>query len=363
MSLKTKIVGVDNLAAETQENVFGSGLKVYTYKGVLKEDSFRQFTNPTQGSNLNVNAAVSGTPEQIHNGIDSVLWTASALSGTWVFDSTAQANTGIRSIDATATTNNDTALISKGSNLDMRGYSALTGFIYITNWSPSGTKDVRLQWRNSGTTSGLLIDLSTYIDTTSFNTWQKFTIPLSDFGAASSAIINELTITTVDVGPGPPPDYYLDDIQLEEVGGGFIYTISPELDEFWDVTSISFTIVDAFNSTLLNSSMFNLPYNGLLSLATLTNGINIQRIQDGEIKYSTTIRDFIDFMDIPAQTELDAGGDGVNTWFSLKKVFPTAFRLVGQNADTIKITVNDDLSSLIRFRAYCDIKEYSDYGS
>ena len=363
MSLKTKIVGVDNLAAETQENVFGSGLKVYTYKGVLKEDSFRQFINPTQGANLNVDGSLSGIPDQIHNGIDSVLWTASALSGTWVFNSTTQANTGIRSIDATATTNNDTALISKGSNLDMNGYSSVTGFIYVGAWDTRGTKDVRLQWRNSGTTSGVQVNLSAYIDTTLFGSWQKFTIPLSDFGAASSAIINELTITTVDVGAGPPPNYFLDDIQLEERGGGFIYTIAPELDDFWDVTSLSFTIVDAFNSTLLNSSMFNLPYNGLLSLASLTNGINIQQIQDGKIKYSTTIRDFIDFIEIPAQTELDAGGDGVNTWFSLKKVFPTAFRLVGQNADTIKITVNDDLSSLIRFRAYCDIKEYSDYGS
>jgi hypothetical protein len=39
MTLKTKIIGLDDLSAETQQSTFGAGLKVYTYKGVLKEDS------------------------------------------------------------------------------------------------------------------------------------------------------------------------------------------------------------------------------------------------------------------------------------------------------------------------------------
>jgi hypothetical protein len=312
---------------------------------------------------LNVDASIGGTPEQMHNGIDTVLWTASALSGTWVFDSTAQAQSGIKSIDATATTNNDTALLTSGSTITMSNYASLTGWVYITSWPTTGTKNVRLQFRNGGVVVGLQIDLSNYVNTLLFNTWQKFIIPLSDFGVASTSLIDEFTITSIDSGSGAAPDYYLDNIQLEQLGGNIIYSINPDSDDFWDVQSISITMVRPYNSTLTNGTMINIPYDGLLGLGTLANGINFQRIQDSEVAFSGLVKDFIDVIEALGETKIITGSDGVNTWVKVTKIFPTAFRLVGRNADRLQVILSDDLSSFTRFRISANIKEYSNYGA
>jgi len=50
------------------------------------------FTNDEQGADLNQNGAFGGTPEGIHDGVDSTLWTASTIVGTkFTFDSTDRA--------------------------------------------------------------------------------------------------------------------------------------------------------------------------------------------------------------------------------------------------------------------------------
>jgi hypothetical protein len=47
---------------------------------------------------MNINAESSGTPDQIHNGTDSTLWTAVATAGTWDFASTTHAAEGIATV-------------------------------------------------------------------------------------------------------------------------------------------------------------------------------------------------------------------------------------------------------------------------
>ncbi|HUU35357.1 MAG TPA: hypothetical protein VMW48_14935, partial [Vicinamibacterales bacterium] len=41
----------------------------------------RFFSNDTYGADMNVNVAFGASPVGVHNGIDSVLWTGSAISG------------------------------------------------------------------------------------------------------------------------------------------------------------------------------------------------------------------------------------------------------------------------------------------
>jgi hypothetical protein len=46
-------------------------------------------------ADMAINVSFGGTPDKIHDGIDTVAWTASAILGTWVFDSSTHAKQGV----------------------------------------------------------------------------------------------------------------------------------------------------------------------------------------------------------------------------------------------------------------------------
>ena len=107
-----------------------AGIVAYTEKLRAGRSKVDSLINDTFGADMNQDVTFGGDPEHIHNGIDNAYWTASALSGTWDFNSATQMNTGDFSVDATATINNDTALFSDATTTDMSGFTAMTGFIY-----------------------------------------------------------------------------------------------------------------------------------------------------------------------------------------------------------------------------------------
>ena len=151
--LNTVVTGPDKtLSAEViQRNGDPQGLVVYTRPVNTLDSTVKFAINDTYGFNLNQDASFSGTPTGIHNGTDNIYWTASALSGTWNFASTVQAKDGTKSIDAVNTTNNNEALLSAGSDIDLENFTAVTGWIYITDWSDRGTlKEVEIEFRTSG---------------------------------------------------------------------------------------------------------------------------------------------------------------------------------------------------------------------
>lgn len=354
MGLNVKIEdnGNGTVAEVESKKDTGNGLKVYTYEGKPVQSQNAFFTNDTYGSDLNQDGSAGGTPDQVHNGIDSVLWTASAISGTWTFNSTAQAHTGSNSIDATSTVNGETAQIAKGSNLTIANYVSLTGWIYISAWSTSGTKDVQIVAWDTGTASAVssTINLSSYINTTSFGTWQQFSIPFAAFGF-TSATLDAIRITTVDIGAGPPPDYYLDDIQFEQTGGGITYTIGPDKGEKWYITHINHVLVDAYAGTVTNGTMPNIPYDGFLGVNTLPSGIVIRRIQFEEATFSSTNTDFIDYINTPLPKHMISGSDGTNTWVRLESEFPTPVLFDGDKGDRFEIIINDDLTGLLYYKS------------
>jgi hypothetical protein len=75
-----------------------SALTVATRSLKVMDNSIKSFQNDTFGADMNQNVAFSGTPDNVHDGIDKTQWTASAISGTWTFN---QANT--HAWDATVT--------------------------------------------------------------------------------------------------------------------------------------------------------------------------------------------------------------------------------------------------------------------
>ena len=89
------------------------GLVVLSHPFVETEPSTQFFTNSTFGIAMNQNVAFSGTPEQIHDGIDQTLYTASAVTGSkFTFNQDDQrAYQGIITIVTAADTGGDTTTI------------------------------------------------------------------------------------------------------------------------------------------------------------------------------------------------------------------------------------------------------------
>lgn len=341
-----RIAGVKN----TRE--YGNGLKVYAFDGNPLELGQRNFTNETYGSALNQNATATGTPDQVHDGIDSVLWTASAISGTWTFNSTAQAHTGTNSIDGTATVNGSIAEIDKGSNLTIGNYSNITGWIYISAWSTSGTKQVNIYgWDTTGATAvSDLVDIGNYVNITTTGVWQQFSIPFADLNFTASTL-DAVRIQVVDIGGGQAPNFYLDDIQFEETGGSIIFTVAPDPGEKWWVKGLNYVLVDAYAGTVTGGTMPSIPYTGFLGVGTLTNGTLVRRIQFGEVKFSSTTIDLIDYIVTGAPKKILSGSDGTNTWVRLEADFTYPVLLDGDRGDRYEIVINDDLTGLLQYKA------------
>jgi hypothetical protein len=355
MAIETTIgdgTGANGTASVRKKADVAEGLIVYTEP---LRDSIAQTkaaTNTTYGVDMNQNATFGGSPDGIHDGTDSVQWTGSNDSGAnFVFDSTDQAQAGTKSVDGTATVNTDAALFTRGSAIANGSYVALTGFIYLTSWSTLGTrKDIDLTVKLAGATLGDVLPLSPYINTASLNTWQKFTIPIEDFNMPVSNM-DELLVTTIDIGAGAPPDYYLDEMQWENTGAALDYIIEPDQGSIYYVTDLSLTLADAYDSTLASSSHQKIPYNTFLALAKLTTGIQFKLTTDSTIRFNAFFQQHLDFMTFPGIT-VTSGGDGTNTWVSYHIKFEKPFVMDSRLKDIFEITIAEDLSGLLFLKTF-----------
>jgi hypothetical protein len=323
----------------------------------------RFFTNPDFGADLNVGVVIgdsAGAEDLLYdeNAGSPGEWDTSAIvgGGAWDFASVVQANTGTVSIDATATTNNDTMQLLRSVALDLSDFVAISGQIYITGWSPVG-KRVDITGWDSGTASavGTTVDIGDYVDTTSLNVWQEFSIPLADM-TLLGVTIDALRIMTIASGAGPAPNYYLDTLALSGAGGAGdsdspeTFTLEPDKDTWLYIHSLQFSLASDYDSTLTDGTIPNIPYDGLLGVSTLSRGLSYTRIQNGSTIFSISIRDFIDIMSLPQAKISGAGSDNINTWVSVTLDFTEPLTLKSEDLDRLSITVQDDLSGLLHFR-------------
>ena len=325
-----------------------NGTIVYTHPYVNDLSAGTFFVNPVHGVDMNKDGAFAGTPDKIHNGIDDILWTGSALSGTWDFNSAVQKKTGTYSVDATATTNNSEALFTRSSTINLGNYLAVTGHIYITDWSTAGSaKEVELRIRNGGVDVGNTILLRDFLNVGLFNTWQKFTIPIDLLGTGP-ADIDEMVIKTVDNGGGQAPSYYLDDMQWEETAGSLSYSLPvPPGFEFF-LEEISFAAAGPLDSTLANGTTQNIPYDKFVG-ETLTNGVLLQVQSDEGLFNAAIFTNHIEFMTTPAM-EFQSGGDATNTWVRYYTRYKSPPSVSGDKNGKFTVIINDDLSNLLYFR-------------
>ena len=370
----------------------------------------RTFINDEFGSAMNQGVAFSGDPEKVYDGQDLALWTVSTVVGNaGDFDetSTDHAHGGVVTIDdytglsgdtiqingagitnTTVTTNviivtadleadittfaesnsadmpstaqciaaissenDDVVQFAKGSEVTIDDYTAATGWIYLTGWSTGGTKGVNIFcYDDSGGTSiGDELNIGNYISTTTFGVWQKFTIPLSDFNL-TTLDFDAIRVRTVDIGSGAPPNYFLDDLQVEESGKVLDFLVESQGNDYIKIHSIRLVIVGLIAGTLADGTKSNIVYDSFLSIPRLTNGVVFQTEHAHKVSTSLTIRGVDDFMIVGCNTVGDFS-DGTNSMLVLEIAFPDPIILKGKDSGKLRIRINDDLSGLTEFKA------------
>ena len=358
MSVTSRIQDCENnLTVNVDRRDGRNRLHVLTeqYKELANRSKF--FSHPDLGINMNVDGSItSAADEGVHNGTDSMWWTATAISGTWDFSSTNQAYAGTYSIDATGTQNDDTAQFENDEFLGSSTFNTLSGWIYITSWSDVGTKEVQVYaWNtNTGEVTSDIYNIGNYVNTGNQDVWQQFIIPFNFTNEYDA-----LRVTTVSTGGGNAPNYYLDEIMLQDTssgGGPYTFDVSPGFGYWWHVTGLGIAVAAPYVSTLADSSMPNIPYNGFLGVS-LPNGFVYQRTTEGEIAFSSSINHLIEMINQYNAVISSYGGTSNHTWIKIDFNFREPYVLKSENEDSISITINDDLSSLEYFRVVAGIGE------
>jgi len=311
------------------------------------------FTNDDYGVDMNVNTGALGTPEEVHNGIDDILWAGSNIVGAIVaFDSADQNHTaaGGQSVKMEKENVNDVFQFAKGSDLNCTGYVALTMWVYVDkDWKAGDSVEISGYDTGTALQIGDAVALEDYFQYAEYDTWHKITIPLTDMGdLASSTTLDALRVRQADT-EGKGPKYYLDDIQFEETGTPVSFELKPEKGTWLYLDEFTISIADALASTLLNAGLPNLAYNKMLG-ETLTSGIDYKREQKGELIFTRTIKSILDLLQLP-HTEITAqGSDGTNSFVTIRAEHLQPIVLKAENHDSISWTVSEDLSGLLQLR-------------
>jgi len=303
---------------------------------------FHPFLNDDFGTAMNQNVTFSGTPEIIHNGGSSVEWTGSAVVGTWNF-----ADSG--KVTITSANNNDEALFDEETptTVDLTGFTALTGKVDLDIYNDVNN-NIIVFFALSGDDVGVSANLNDFIDTGDFAE-QNFVIPKADLGLTTQ-VVNEFTII-IERAAGTKPTIKFDDIQLEATGTPAVFKATTPLGSRFHITELRLRLEDAFDSTLANNSIANFPIDQLLGVSSLSNGILFQRVEDGEVLFSVTLKELGDFL-ATGSNLINATGNATNSGFTLLIEFPEPIVLSGGESENfLSFTINDDLSGLTRFTA------------
>lgn len=338
MSLQTTLTGSGHglevdVHKATSPDTNKVGLVAYT-EALVTRAFFDTPLQSDDGIDMNIDPTVAGTTTLIHNGTDTVAWTASAATGSWSFNSTAQAYDGTRSVDGTSANDNDTAVFTPASAYNVTAVNEVSIWVYISKWTTNGTKEVNLAFRNAGVVVGNTVPLSLYTDITNTGQWQRAVIPFSAFGV-NSTTVDDFTIAIAASG-GPAPDVYFDKIELSTGTSLREFLIKPNLEDTWEIHSFRMSFVTTGTAV---------DWNNFFGAGLLPNGILLQAIRK-EASTAFVAMDFADLSGIPNATITTTQGTS-NTVVNIDISFPDrSFFLHGRESDVLKITVRDDLSAL-----------------
>ncbi|QDP62954.1 MAG: hypothetical protein Unbinned5081contig1002_59 [Prokaryotic dsDNA virus sp.] len=342
--IKTQIVGTgDKRVSELVTTDRGTGQLVYTQPLVDSVITGRPFLNPTFGTSLNQNVTFGGTPENINDGGDNAGWTGAAIAGAWNFTDTTDPFSGTAHVSVTSASNLDEASFTDGAETDMSNYTAITGQVNLVQYIPANNTII-VEFLNNGAPVGNTVLLDDYINTGDTGSYQSFVIPKEDLGLGGS-IVDEMTITITRSG-GARPTIYFDVMQIEETGSPATFTATANQGTRFKVRKILYQWVDAGTGGAAYA------YNKIGAIPSLANGIVISSVQDGVTIFSSTLRQLSDFTFTGAIID-QVVDDGTNTMVTLglSTFGDDGALLDSRRDDFFSITINDDLSGLIEFRA------------
>jgi hypothetical protein len=328
-----------------------NGLVVYTEPRQDFYSTSLHFETASNGANMNVDASTSGIALPVHNGNDTPLWTGSNITGSKVnFSSTDQAYTGTQSIKFNGMNNGDIAQIDNGAPVVLAGnYVALSFAVYVdSNWSAGDDIEIYGYDTVAGSIVGTSVSLKNYFDRLNTGVWQLAQIPLADMNL-SSATIDSFRIEVVSTQASKPV-WYMDILELEAAAGSQPIKFSIQannLTRFYKA-SLLIELANNVSTVLASNSMANLDYTSFLGV-TMSLGLQFSFFSDNKLLTTFIIKDIGDLMS-KGFVITNSICDGSNTYLTLRLDFAEPIILDSQYVDTVNITVNDDLSGLLKFR-------------
>ena len=246
----------------------------------------------------------------------------------------------------------DVYQFDKGSDLDCTGYKTLTMWVYADKDWKAGDVVSLYGWdTGTGLQVGTTIDLKNYFSYLDQDQWHKIVIPLTDMGdVAESTTLDSLRIKQ-STAEGKAPKYYLDEIQFEEAGEPVEFTVAPDKGTWLHIQSMQITIATSvLKITLADVSMPMIPYNNFFGVSKLATGITYRRFEDGVVKNTTQISQFLDLMSFSNAKVTGFGTDGTNTWISINITFTEPIVLKAEDESELQLVINDDLSGLLELK-------------
>lgn len=308
------------------------------------------FVNPTYGININQNASAGGTPEQIHNGLDDLLWTGSNVIGSKaIFNSALQFKEGSQSVLINNPNINDIVQFAKGSDLDLSDYVSFSMWVYVeSDWGDNDSISMYGWDTGAGISVGTSVFLEDYFTFHEFGVWHKVNIPLSSLELSSSTI-DALRIQITTREGAKSPRFFLDVIQFEETGNLIEYIIKPKNGTWYHVTSLMQSFADAYDGTLINATMPNLSYEKILG-ETLVVGYTYAAVIDGKLTDPGTIGSLGDMLQFPNSRITSLIDDGTNVFLAVQTDLSHPFVLKSENDDYLTLTIQEDLTGFLQFR-------------
>ena len=316
------------------------------------------FTNDTYGAEMNQNAAFTGTPILVYdeNVGAPTEWVTSAITGTWDFASATQHKNGSVSVEQISpTTANATAAFTLAATQDLTGYAAITAWIYLTT-IPTGAYNIG--GFLAGVNQGINVDVTTVINTTLLNTWQKIVVDFIDLNLTDKTI-DSFRLTKVE----KLDKFYFDYFRIQETGGGVSFKVEPAKGTWLHVTGMQVVIVDAYTGITTvagateNATMPKIPFNGFFAETKFATGIIYQRVTNNVIVQSSVIKQFIDLLLFSNATVSGYGSDGTNSWVSVLIQFAAPIILKAEDEDYMALIISDDLSGLLELKVITSGKE------
>ena len=260
-----------------------------------------------------------------------------------------------RSISAIGALSNDVMQLNRGADLDLTNYITLTGWIYLTKWNAAGLTIVG--WDIGAVAPlGIAVNIGNYINTGILNVWQRFAIPLTDMGIAGlTSTFDGLRITILH----PSVDTYIDYMRIQEKGASdpVTFFVKPSKETWYYIDKITWIFADALNISLVNGTVSGLSYNKILGVTRLNSGMIYQRIQTDQIQQINVFQSIGDILEKSIADVSSQMCDGTNTFITITTSFAHPIVLKEQDKDELCITINDDLTGLLLFRATTTGKE------